>query len=482
MSEVVVIKKINEVYVKILCSPAVSMEMSEWFTFTVPGYKFMPAYRFSGWDGKIRLYNRKTSQIYAGLVQDIVERCQKENYTVELDPELAETAYSVTEAKDFFESLNAKYKPKEYQARAFIQAIRANRGLFVSPTASGKSFIIFMLMKYFQGNKLIIVPTVNLVNQMSSDFIDYDLAGKIGNDIHIIKAGADKNANRLIVVSTWQSIHKLPKEWFNKFKVVVGDECHLFKANCLTSIMEKMVQTKYRYGLTGTLDGSLTNEMVLRGLFGKVHQVTTTKALMDSGDVAKLKIKAIVLKYDEAVCKAVKGGNYQDELAFLFAHEKRNEFIKKLALSLKGNTLIIFSRVQDHGVPLYESLKTMTDLPVYTVHGGVDGDEREDIRKIVNSHENSITVASAGTFSTGVNIPNLNNIIFASPSKSRVRVMQSIGRGLRKSDMKNNCTLFDIADDLSYKKWKNYTLLHFVERIKMYIAEQFEFKQHNVRI
>jgi superfamily II DNA or RNA helicase len=119
-------------------------------------------------------------------------------------------------------------------------------------------------------------------------------------------------------------------------------------------------------------------------------------------------------------------------------------------------------------------------LPVYYVSGEVDGEDREEIRKIVNTHKKSITVASVGTFSKGVNIPNLHNIIVASPSKSQIRVLQSIGRGLRKTNSKLACEVYDLADDLSTSKKPNYTYKHFAERLQMYMAEDFPYKVYKI--
>ena len=156
---------------------------------------------------------------------------------------------------------------------------------------------------------------------------------------------------------------------------------------------------------------------------------------------------------------------------YLVTNIERNNFIKRLALSLKGNTLLLFQYVEKHGHVLEEIIKD-NDKEVFYIHGGVDADTREEIRHLVETKDNCIIVASSGTMSTGVNIRNIHNIIFASPSKSRVRNLQSIGRGLRKSDNNQITTLYDIADDL---QTKNYTLRHFVERVKLYNEEQFDY-------
>ena len=269
----------------------------------------------------------------------------------------------------------------------------------------------------------------------------------------------------------------MPLNYFSDFDVIIGDEAHQFKAKSLTSIMEKTVNTRYRFGTTGTLDGTQTHRLALEGLFGPVYKVTTTKKLIDNKTLSQFEIKALVLQYSDEVCKAIKGANYQEEIDFLVSNEKRNNFIRNLALSLNTNTLILFQLVERHGRILYDLIKDKTnERPVFFVYGGTDTNDREQIRGIVESESNAIIVASYGTFSTGINITNLHNVIFASPSKSRIRNLQSIGRGLRKNEQKDVAVLYDVADDLSYKSHKNYTLNHFIERIKIYNEEQFEYK------
>jgi superfamily II DNA or RNA helicase len=326
---------------------------------------------------------------------------------------------------------------------------------------------------------LIIVPTTTLVHQMYSDFEEYGFNSE--KYCHKIFSGKDKNTDKPVVITTWQSIYKLRKDWFKKFDVVIGDEAHLFKAKSLTSILEKMEDTEYRFGFTGTLDGTQTHKLVLEGLFGPAQKVISTKELMDSGTLADFKIKILALKYHDEIRKIVSKMDYQAEMDFLVSHEGRNKFIKNLALSLNGNTLLLFQYVDKHGRILEEMIKEEAgDRKVFFIHGGVKGEERDDIRGIVEKENNAIIVASYGTFSTGVNIKNLHSIIFASPSKSKIRNLQSIGRGLRKSDTKDSATLYDIADDLSWKSTSNFTLKHLMERVKIYDEEKFDYKLYSI--
>lgn len=482
MTEIVKIEKLNDVYIKVHCDPGIMMEMSEFFTFSVPGARFMPAVRNKVWDGKIRLLNIMTGLIYVGLTKYVEEFCNSRQYKIEYLSDFSCEEFSIKEAKDFIEKLKPAMQPRDYQLDAFVHAVRERRALLLSPTASGKSFIIYLLTRYYAKRTLIIVPTTSLVSQLASDFADYGF--RSDDFVHRIYSGQDKFTDKPITVSTWQSIYKMPREFFSSFQVVIGDEAHLFKAKSLTSIMDKLVDCRYRFGFTGTLDGTNTHKLVLEGIFGPVRKVITTKELIDKKHLAEFMIKGIVLSYPDEVRKMMSRANdYQSEMDYIVRLEARNKFIKNLALSLEGNTLLLFQFVEKHGKVLYDAInKECKDRKVFFVSGSVDGDEREEIRKIVETETNAIIVASFGTFSTGVNIKNLHNIIFGSPSKSRIRNLQSIGRGLRKSDSKTAATLYDIADDMSWKSRKNYTLLHFMERIKTYNEEKFKYKIYKVNL
>ena len=488
-NEHITITKVNEVYGKVTCERHVARELSEYFTFFVPGYQFVPAYRNRIWDGKIRLFNLQTSQLYLGLIPYLTEFCDEREYAYSHD--LIEDEYSVYHAHKFFDTLNlhSNGKPigvREHQQNAFIEAIQKRRTLLLSPTASGKSLIIYLLFRqlldYQDLKGLIIVPTTSLVEQLYTDFQDYSSENgfDVEDNVHRIYQGKDKVTDKKLTISTWQSLYKLPPEYFQQFDYVIGDEAHLFKAQSLTSILTACVNAKYRVGLTGTLDGTKTHKLVLEGLFGPTKKVITTKELIDKKQLSPFNIKCLVLKHSDEICQEMKDKSYPDELKFLIESENRNRFIRNLAVSLNKNTLVLF-QMKKHGKLLYEMIKEKAiGRNVFFVDGDVETDVREEIRRLMEISENAIFVASFGTTSTGINIKNLHNIIFTSPSKSRVRNLQSIGRGLRQSDNKEIATLYDIADDLRIKKHTNFTLQHFVERVKIYNEEQFSFKIYNI--
>ncbi len=484
MSHLTISKK-NEVYLHVQAEIHVYYELADYFTFDVPGAKFMPQYQKKYWDGKIRLFNTQNGQIYVGLLDKIVQFCKDHGYTYQFENnEYYGTPFEVNElisfegVKDYMNAIS-KHKPRPYQIEGVYDALRHNRRLIVSPTASGKSLMIYSIVRYFVERKksiLIVVPTTSLVEQMHKDFSDY--GWDVGSYCHKIYAGKERETDSQVIITTWQSIYKLPRKYFERFNVVIGDEAHQFKSKSLVSIMTKLADAKYRYGFTGTLDGSQTHKWVLEGLFGPSYKLIKTEELMKKGHVATLDINVLLLKHPPN-----KFETFEDEVQYIITHDRRNNFIKNLALDLKGNTLILYARVEGHGQPLYDLINNSNHIEnrqVFFVHGGVATEDRERIREITEQENNAIIVASYGTFSTGINIKRLHNVIFASPSKSRIRNLQSIGRVLRKGNGKVKATLYDIADDICYKSRKNYTLNHLIERIKVYNEENFNYDIVNI--
>ena len=461
----------------------IKYELSDYFTFKVPGAEFMPTFRNKMWDGKIRLYNMWTSQLYIGLMGHLEEFCRSREYNlVGQDSCIPKQNISTEDVGKALVDLKLPFNPRNYQVDAIRDGINDKRLVMLSPTGSGKSLIIYGLTQLgTSGRVLVVVPTTSLVEQMYKDFKDYGY--DVETNCHKIYSGHDKNTDKRIVITTWQSVYKLPKSWFKDFSMVIGDEAHLFKATSLKTLMEKCENAMMRFGTTGTLDDTKTHQLMLTGLFGPVRRFTTSKQLMKDGQLAKLKISCIMLNYSDEIKQSTKKYTYQEEMDFLVSHTPRNNFIRNLAVDQTGNTLLLFQYVEKHGKILYDIIKEKSgDRKVFFVYGGVGANEREDIRAITEKETDAIIVASYGTFSTGINIRNLHNIIFASPSKSKIRNLQSIGRGLRLGDNKEEAQLFDISDDLSWKTHRNYTLEHAVERIKTYNEEKFKYKTVKVNI
>jgi len=485
VSDLILHKK-NEVFIQFECEKGIAQELSSYFTFFVPGYQFVPAYKSRLWDGKIRLADLRNFTIYHGLVPYIQKFCEERNYKLEIDSDVISTeVLSVVEAEDFIKTLNLPHEVRDYQLKSFIHAIRNKRILLLSPTASGKSLILYVIVRYLQASGLkkglLIVPTTSLVEQMFSDFKFYGYDSD--TYCHRQYSGKDKHTNNFLTITTWQSIYKNSGDYFEQFDFVLGDEAHQFKAKSLTTILTGCSNSKYRIGTTGTLDGTQTHRLVLEGLFGPVYKATSTSELIEKGQLADFKIKCLILKHPEPICKMARDWDYNQEIDYIVSNTARNDFIRNLALSLEGNSLILFQFVEKHGKDLYANIKLHAkNRHVFFVFGGTDVEVRESVRSITEKEKDAIIVASYGTFSTGVNIRNLHNIIFASPSKSRIRNLQSIGRGLRIGDDKEAAVLFDIADDFRIGKFTNYTIKHFIERVKIYDDEKFNYKYYNIEL
>ena len=481
----ITLKKKNEVYVTVHSDEEyVHRELSDYFTFEVPEAKYLkknPRYKY--WDGTIRLYSPSTGALYHGLVDHLQTWANEKQYSVQYEKNdwygdiVDDNKFVSLPAVKVFMDKISKIKPRDYQYRAVYEALKNNRRLLLSPTGSGKSLMIYSIVRYYTATAkkvLIIVPTTSLVEQMVNDFISY---GWNADDfVHKIYGGKDKNTDKNIIISTWQSIYKFPKRYFDDIDCVIGDEAHLFKSKSLTGIMTKLHNAKYRFGFTGTLDGSKTHKWVLEGLFGSYEQVTKTEELIKSGYLSKFRIKVLLCKHAPQHFES-----YHDEMEYLVQHVGRNNLIKNLIKDINGNTLVLFNYIEKHGEPLYNLINNNVDdaRKVFFVHGATEVEDREEVRKITESESNAVIVASYGTFSTGINIKRLHNIIFASPSKSRIRNLQSIGRVLRKGEGKDIATLYDIADDIG---GQNYTLKHLNERVNIYNDENFKYEVIKVNL
>ena len=461
-------------------------EISEEFTFVVPGYKFTPAYK-RGWDGKIRLFNARNQTLYIGLLKYLLQFCSEREYDVKLEDyrDFAGEELSLVEMEKFVSSVVAEskiadFQVRDYQLETFLKCVRDGRALFLSPTSSGKSFMIYLLVRWYNVKTLLIVDGTAPVGQMADDF---EMYGCDADKILEVRGGVDKNQDKQIVISTWQSLLDVDEKWLSQFDLIIGDEAHHFQAKTFVSLMEKTVSARHKFGFTGTITDSKTDKLVLEGLFGAVRKIVTTRELQEMGYVSDLKIQCLILHYTDEERKSLSGKTYAQEMKFLTGCEKRNKFLTNLALSQKKNTVLFFQYVETHGKVLYELIKRADpERQVFFVHGGVDGSIRNEMREDIEKAENAIIVASYGTFSTAISINNIHNIIFASPTKSKIRNLQSIGRGLRLHKDKDFVTLIDVADNLSWKSSKNYTISHFTERIKTYDSEDFNYKIYNIKL
>lgn len=484
-------------YVRINAEQAILQELREHFSFFAPNYKWNQKFKLRIWDGKIRLLDGRTNQIYKGLVPKIQEFCDARNYELDDQATQPDVQISVAELNEFLDSLHLPewLERRDYQLKAILTGIRKGRKILLCPTSSGKSFIIYCLLRWFDKKALLIVPTVMLTTQMFKDFGAYsenDPNWNVDEECSVISSGKDKNNLKNITISTWQSIYDMPKDWFvdNEFDVAVCDEVHTAQGASIRAIMEKLVDTPVRIGTTGTLEDSDVHEFVLTGLFGPAKRIIATSELIEAKQASDLNIKCLICQYSAETMKAVKGYEYHEEIDFIATHPRRNRFIAYLAISLPGNSLILCNFVEKQAKVIYDMIvakleATGSDKKVFFISGEVPADVREQIRNTVEKDgKNCIIVGTYGCLSTGVNIVALHNLIFAHPTKAKIRLLQSIGRILRRSEKigKLSSTLFDIADELTLSKKKNYTYGHFLERLKIYVREKFNYKIKRVNL
>jgi len=489
-----IVRKIDDVNMFIECEAGIAHELQEFFSYKADGYRFHPKYKAKMWDGNIKLFGAWKRTLYIGLLHHLKIFAKNSNYSISIDPMLeAKTDISPKDIVDYLDTLDLvahgkSITPRDYQYYAIYHAIYHKRSTIVAPTSAGKSLNIYGTIRWYCDNYkkkvLIIVPTVTLVTQMFADFGDYSSNVEWDNkeEVHTVSAGMEKDTDKQIIVSTWQSIYKQPVDWFSQFGMIYCDEVHGAKAKSIKEIMEKTIKCEFKIGTTGTTGSKKVNDLLIQGVFGRIKKTISTKELMDRKQVAKLTINCVSLLYPDIERKECRNKSYQEEINYLINHNRRNKMIVDSIGDMKGNQLVLVNKI-DHVKILYAlAKKKYPDKNVYMIYGGTSKEEREEIRLAIDKDNNSLLFATYGTFSTGVSIRNINHVIFGSPSKSEIRVLQSLGRGLRLSETKFSVILWDIVDDLSIKKHKNYTLKHFIERFKIYTKEKFEMEMIKINI
>lgn len=486
----IIINKINETYIHVSCDEKIALEINNNFQFFGKGYQYDWRFKNKHWDGKVRLFSVNKKTLFTGLLQDLEDFLNKKRYLYQINFNNNQISFSRFEANEFLKTLNLPLKPHDFQLDTFIRCVQLKRNINLLATSAGKSLIQYILCQFYKNKKiLIIVPQKNLVNQMTGDFISY---GGDVDEISKIYGGENKFNLKRVVISTFQSIINIEdlKKWLLQFEVIICDEVHRATSESLMSIMKLAEKCEYRFGFTGTIGKAKINEMVLTGLFGPIKRLISAKELMDTGRAADLRIKILELihKKSDSIYLVEKINNldkkekYDFEIVQVVNNNIRNRFISNLALSLLGNTLILF-RFIDHGNNIFNKIKEKMNgntRKVFYIDGSIDGEYRDNIRNIVENENDAIIVASIKTFATGTNIKRLNNIIAAHPMKDDVDLLQSIGRSLRLADDKSFSTFYDIADNYIYENNINYGIKHLNIRQDTYRREKFNYKKYRI--
>lgn len=484
----IVIQKLDEVKIRVLCDSAtLRSDIKESFSYFVPNYRHMPKFKWGIWDGRLSLYDARNQTMYLGLFKKVKEFAESRECEFIYDP--TEFQDSDLDTSKFLSEFKSDYVLRDYQEKILPIIEKNKKGLFLSATGSGKSLMIYSVIRTVNKPTLLVVPSVSLVGQMYKDFKKYGAADpnfNVENFVQQITAGKPKEVSKPVVISTWQSIYKLPPEYFQQFQLVIADEAHKDKANKLRELIEKCSKSEYRYGFTGTLDETMVNVMILRGLFSDTYTLSTTAELMEIGHLAEMNLTQIILRYPTEVRKKRARKVYLEEIDFMLNSEARRNFITKLALRCPGNSLILFQFVEDHGQKIYEHLKEEAERRglvrhIFFIHGKVKAKDRLEIQDFAEKNDGVIIVASLGTFAEGVNIENLENLIFAFGLKAKITTLQGMGRGLRKGRT-GKVNVFDLCDDLTWKSWVNYSMRHGLERLTIYQKEKFDYKMVKVNL
>jgi superfamily II DNA or RNA helicase len=493
--------KINETWMKVVCKDVyMELDLQDRFSFKIPNAQYDPRVKRGVWDGIKKLYNRQTKKMYCGLLYKVLSFAEEKEWSISVDPSLMPDTDSITTA-DLSKLVSELIKPHDngiplvpydYQLEAVSYMLNMDRSVCLAATASGKSLMLYLAVRFYQMMEeldektiFITVPTISLVEQLYSDFENYSTFE--GSTWHVnkycqkISSKYPKFVEKQIVITTWQSMEKLPHDLYEDIGAIFIDECHTAQAATLTNLIEQATTCSIRHGLTGTLSGMECDELVVQGLLGPAKRIITAKEIIDSGRASPVEVNMVMLNYTDRNrlelaqrCRKLKGpAKYQAELEFINEMESRREFIYGMVDSLKGNSLVLFDRKETYGQQMYDHYKELYPETTFLITGDVNADERELIRLSMEDHDKAVIWASYGTMAMGVSIKKLHNMVLISSSKSKIRVLQSVGRMMRNHSEKDHAKIYDIVDNLTHNNSSNYMMKHAAERIQLYTNEQF---------
>lgn len=489
--------KQDEVYFSVDCELEIAYELKDFFSCYAPNFKFHPRFRAKIWDGKISFFNYKTRLLPIGLLEKYIEFYTKNKYKNEYDFDVNEFFDNkIVDGQTinvFLMNLFSGVKlrgeqlyPRDYQIEAIKNSLYKKRGIVESPTGSGKSLIIYTIIRYILENTdkkvLLVVPNVSLVEQMYSDFIEYGWKD-IKDYVDILYSGK-MYTNKRVLVSTWQSIFRKGYDFFDQFEALLIDEVHqVGSSKSIQDVSKKCKKADYRLGFTGTLPDEDYDLYNIFGYLGPQIFELKTGDLIDKGVLSKIVIANIIYRYPETVIKENKNRPYAEEIRFIESYKGRYGVLKYIFKNVnEGENTLILCRHIDHLKTIENYLlKTLDDkYKVFVIYGNISAEEREHIRMMMEREDNMVLIGTYATMSTGVNIRRLHNIVFFSSYKRKIKILQSIGRGLRVHEDKDKLILWDVVDDLTWKKRtgrkaKNYVYKHFEERLKYYKNQGFQY-------
>lgn len=486
----ITINKLNEVTALIKCSESQAMELYNFFAEYAPNYIWHPKYKAGFWDGKLRFFNKQTRQLPMGLLPNLARFCSKFGYQFKFgfDPSTLCSKFNEDDLYKVYDeifSLESGIYPRDYQHNSILKSLNSCRGINRLSTGAGKSVIIYALARIYTAQKkntVLIVPNVSLVEQMYSDFKLY--SGK-EPDSYATKlyAGQSPDFNKPVLITTWQSIQSKHQDFFKRYDSILIDECHQSKSTVLQDICKKCINARNRLGFTGTMPDNPSDKMTIVGSLGPVIYDLAAKTLIEREVLSQIKIKNVIVDYPQD--HRVPGRNYESEMDMVYSLKRRNHVLLNIfdKIPKSENTLILAHRIE-HLKEIQKFLVENGRTHVELIYGETDAKDRERIRKEMDHVEGMDLVGSYATIGTGFSIKRIHHIIFFSSYKSKIKILQSIGRGLRTHDTKSHMTLWDVVDDLRYtfqgKKVDNYIYRHWKSRKSYYDEQGFEHSDLNM--
>jgi superfamily II DNA or RNA helicase len=371
---------------------------------------------------------------------------------------------------------------RDYQTEVIQKAIKNGWGTCVLGTGAGKTLTTAALIENYYRNSsnkdtfkcLMVVPDLGLVQQTYDEFLNCGITFKVtrwtGNN------KPDLTSNVIICnIQILQSQFEY-NDWVKYVDLLIIDECHKIKPSNKISKVINTIKTGNRYGFTGTLPLDSLDKWYIIGKLGPVLYEKNSYELRLESYLTNVEVKILNLNYKNVVVPRISDSEYRDELDFIYSHEKRNQLIGRISDKLTNNTLILVNHIV-HGENLLKTVRNIcTNKRIFFIKGEVDIEERENIKKLMESSNDIVCIAISAIFSTGVNIKNLHNIMFVSGGKSFIRTVQSIGRGLRLHDNKDKLLIIDLCDNLHYGRQ------HSEKRKSIYNMEKIQYSEKDIDI
>jgi len=489
--EIIYLNKVNEVYFRLDLSPSQAMELKEHLSFYANNYKYHPQFKAGFWNGKIYMFNTRDKLLPIGLLPHFVTFCTQFKYifvfnfdrTKEFGSNLVEDRFD-----KFIEAIfpaDCNFYPRYYQQEGIFKALTNKRGILQLPTGSGKSLVQYSIIRYLLACSekiLLIVPTVALVTQMFSDFKEYGW-DDIESHCCLVYAG-QKIEDKSLVISTWQSIYNKSSNFFKPFTALMIDECHLASGMSISNVSRNCINAHYRIGVTGTMPKDDASKYTILGHLGPILYTLDAKTLIDEGVLSKIEIRNVIVKYPSQMC--YKRKDYQEEITDILSCSSRNKTLDYILNKVqdKSNILILVQRIEHLKIVRDYIVDNHQKYDVYEIYGDTSPEDKELIRKNMEISENAIIVSTFSSFSTGLNVKRLHHVLFYSSYKSEIKILQSIGRGLRTHETKDKVVIWDVVDDIryqynkklvnnySYNHWKNFRLSYYEEQRFDYTNEQ----------